>query len=77
MAQNQLSWKRGKGNKVMKLGQATITKAKLMAVREGLKMAWNMLVEKLAAQCDSKVVVHMINEADTNTHHMIHREGNT
>ncbi|KAL3824718.1 hypothetical protein ACJIZ3_020747 [Penstemon smallii] len=56
----------GFGSVFMKLGQVTITEAELMAVREGLRMAWNRRVEKLAAECDSKVVVHLINEADTN-----------
>ncbi|KAL3838984.1 hypothetical protein ACJIZ3_023575 [Penstemon smallii] len=51
-----------------KLGEVTITMAELLAIREGLSLAWEKRIPRLVMESDSEVAVKLINEADVETH---------
>ncbi|KAG8385490.1 hypothetical protein BUALT_Bualt03G0050800 [Buddleja alternifolia] len=52
----------------LKLGDVSITLAEILAVRKGVVVALDRIVEKLVMEMDSMVVVNLINKADTETH---------
>ncbi|KAK4433015.1 putative ribonuclease H protein [Sesamum alatum] len=45
-----------------------MTEAELLALREGLKLAWDMRVARIEVEIDSEVVLKLVNRANIDVH---------
>ncbi|CAN1128747.1 Putative ribonuclease H protein At1g65750 [Linum perenne] len=57
------------------MGDCSITRAKMCAIVQGMKLAWDMGVRKLLIQSDSRVAVDILQREDTNHQHSILASG--
>ncbi|CAN1256142.1 Putative ribonuclease H protein At1g65750 [Linum perenne] len=52
----------------MNMGRCSITRAEIRGIVEGMRLAWNKGVRKLAIQTDSKCAVQLLQKIGNNDH---------